>query len=528
MTLIRHRLGRLSLLITASVLALGLFAAPALASRAYTLNYDTNSFSVIDTATNQVVGTPVEVGAGPYSNAITPNGKFMYVENRSDKDVVVVDLQTGQVVGSPIPLTGSPSVLAISPDGTTAYVGDETNSEVDVISTQTNQQVAAPISLGGVPWGVSFAPDGKTAYVADDTNNAVEVIDTQTKQVVGAPIPVGEEPINVAFTPNGAFAYVTNEGSNDVSVIDTQTKQVVATIPVGKSPWEVAISQDGAKAYVTNYADNSVSVIDTQTKQVVGAPIPTGEEPYEVAFTPDGKTAYVTNYSGQSVTVIDAQTDQVKTTIPVEGGPWQIAIAPDQSPTASFTVSAATAGQATHFNGAASSDPDGLVSSFNWSFGDGKTATTTKAAVSHKYAKAKTFSPTLTVTDNEGCSGSLVFTGRTAYCNSGAATAAKRVKVKAPNNFKFGKLTKNAGNGTAKLKVKVPFAGKLILSGKTVRGAKLSAGKAKTLTLKILPKAALKKKLASGHSAKVKIKVKFSPTGGKPRTKGKALTLVMR
>jgi YVTN family beta-propeller protein len=527
MLITRSRLGRLTFLISASVLALGLLAAPALASRAYTLNYDTDSFSVIDTATNQVVGTPVEVGDGPYTNAITPNGKFMYVGNANSEDVVVVDLQTGQLVGSPIPLGGSPGVLAISPDGTTVYVTNETNAEVDVISTQTNQLVAPSIPLGGEPWGIAFAPDGKTAYVTDMENGTVHVIDTQTKQVVGTPIRVGEEPINVAFTPNGAFAYVTNEGSNSVSVIDTQTRQVVATIPVGESPWEVAISPNGAKAYVANLSDDSVSVIDTGTRQVVGSPIPTGEGPYEVAFTPDGKTAYVTNYNGQSVTVIDAATNQVKTTIPVEGGPWQIAIAPDQSPVASFTVSAATAGKAARFNGSASSDPDGLISSFNWSFGDGKTAVSTTPSTSHKYTKAKTFSPTLAVTDNEGCSASMVFTGRTAYC-SGAPLASKKVKVKAPNNFKFGKLTKNPGNGSAKLKVKVPYAGKLSLSGKTVRSAKLKVGKAKTLTLKILPKAKLKKTLASAHSAKTKIRVKFSPTGGKARTKGKTLTLVLR
>jgi YVTN family beta-propeller protein len=516
------------LLISASVLALGLLAAPALASRAYTLNYDTGTFSEIDTATNQVVGTPVEVGSGPYSNAITPNGKFMYVGNASAKDVVVVDLQTGQLVGSPILLGGSPGVLAISPDGTTVYVTDATNGEVDVISTQTNQLVAPPISLGGEPWGVAFAPDGKTAYVTNEGSNSVSVIDTQTHQVVGVPIQVGEEPINIAFTPNGAFAYVTNEGPSNVSVIDTQTRQVVATIPVGEGPWEVAIAPNGTKAYVTNYAADSVSVIDTQTRQVVGSPIPTGDEPYEVAFTPDGKAAYVANYKGQSVTVIDAATNQVKTTIPVEGGPWQIAIAPDQSPAASFTVGAATAGKAAKFNGGASSDPDGSISAFNWSFGDGKTATSTTPSVSHKYAKAKTFSPTLTVTDNEGCSGSSVFTGRTAYCNTGAGTAGKKVKVKAPNNFKFGKLTKNPGNGTAKLKVKVPYSGKLSLSGKSVSGGTLKAGKAKTLTLKIQPKAKLKKMLASTHRAKTKIRVKFSPTGGKARTKGKTLTLVLR
>jgi YVTN family beta-propeller protein len=524
---LRLRLGRLPLLLFASVLTLGLLAAPAFATKAYTLNYKTGSFSVIDTATNQVLGTPVEVGAGPYTNAITPNGRFMYVGNQTDEDVVVVDLQAGKLVGSPILLGGRPGVVAISPDGTTAYVTDESNEEVDVISTQTNQLVGSPISLGGKPWGISFAPDGKTAYVTDITNNTVHVIDTQTRQVVGEPIPVGEEPINIAFTPNGAFAYVTNEESNSVSVIDTQTRQVVATISVGESPWEVAISPNGARAYVSNYKANSVSVIDTQTKQVVGSPIPTGEEPYEVAFTPDGKTAYVTNYEGESVTVIDAQTNQVKTTIPVAGGPWQIAIVPDQSPVASFTVGAATAGKAASFNGSASSDPDGSISSFGWSFGDGIAATSTTPNVSHKYKKAKTYSTTLTATDNEGCSASMIFTGRTAYC-SGAAVAGVMVKVKAPNNFKFGKLVKNAGNGTAKLEVKVPYAGKLSLSGKAVRSATLKAGKAKTLTLKILPKTSLTKTLVSSHSAKVKVRVKFSPTGGKPRTKSKVLRLILR
>lgn len=72
----------------------------------------------------------------------------------------------------------------------------------------------------------------------------------------------------------------------------------------------------------------------------------------------------------------------------------------------------------------------------------------------------------------------MVFTGRTAYCNGGAL-ASTAVKVKAPNDFKFGKLVKNPGNGTAKLKVEVPYAGKLSLSGKTVLSTKLKSRQGK-------------------------------------------------
>ena len=46
------------------------------------------------------------------------------------------------------------------------------------------------------------------------------------------------------------------------------------------------------------------------------------------------------------------------------------------------------------------SDPDGSISAFNWSFGDG--GTSTMPAVSHDYQTAGTFTARVTVTDNLG------------------------------------------------------------------------------------------------------------------------------
>ena len=52
------------------------------------------------------------------------------------------------------------------------------------------------------------------------------------------------------------------------------------------------------------------------------------------------------------------------------------------------------------FDGTASSDPDGHVTSYAWDFGDG--LTDTGATPSHTYAQAGTYTYTLTVTDNRG------------------------------------------------------------------------------------------------------------------------------
>ncbi len=525
---------RVPLIAALALLALALLAPQALARYVYTGNYDSNTVSIIDTATNQVVGNPIPVGESPSTLAVTPNGKTLYVGDESDDNLRAIDTQTNQVLTT-LPLTyegvdQEASVIAISPDGKTAYVASYGLEGILVIDTQTNQIVGSPILIGGKPWGVAFSPDGSIAYATNLDKEEVEIIDTATRQIVGA-IPVGEDPINLVFSPDGKTVYVANEEGNTVSVIDTASRQVVGSpIPVGDEPWGLALTPNGSRLYVSNKNDDTVTVIDAQTRQVVGAPIPTGDEPFELAATPDGKFVYVANYQGETegrgVTVINTQTNQT-TDVNVQGGPWQVAIVPDQSPIPSFTTKASKKKPLQIGFTSTTVDPDGSVASFNWTFGDGTTALNGGPAPTHTYRKAGKFTVGLTAIDNEGCSVNMVFTGRTAFC-SGAAPAAQSITVKAPNNFKFGKLIRNTKTGTAKLKVKAPYAGKLTLTGKKVKTVKRSAKKAATVTLNIRPKPKAKKQLAKAGSAKVRIKVKFTPTGGKARTKGKTVKLIKR
>jgi PKD repeat protein len=66
-------------------------------------------------------------------------------------------------------------------------------------------------------------------------------------------------------------------------------------------------------------------------------------------------------------------------------------------PVASFTNSASNL--ALSVNAAASTDPDGTITSYAWDFGD--TGTATGITASHSYAAAGTYAVTLTVTDNQ-------------------------------------------------------------------------------------------------------------------------------
>ena len=76
----------------------------------------------------------------------------------------------------------------------------------------------------------------------------------------------------------------------------------------------------------------------------------------------------------------------------------------NQPPVASFTSSVVN--MVGSFDGSASTDTDGTVASYSWNFGDGSAAGT-GAKPSHTYVSAGTFQVTLTVTDNQGATGSV-------------------------------------------------------------------------------------------------------------------------
>jgi len=74
----------------------------------------------------------------------------------------------------------------------------------------------------------------------------------------------------------------------------------------------------------------------------------------------------------------------------------------NRAPVAIFTESAETVytGEVIHFNATQSYDPDGVVVSYFWNFGDGTNST--GATVDHSYSDDGTYTVTLTITDDDG------------------------------------------------------------------------------------------------------------------------------
>ena len=214
------------------------------------------------------------------------------------------------------------------------------------------------------------------------------------------------------------------------------------------------------------------------------------------------------------------------------------------------TTTACEAGEQTVFDANTSSDTDGTAARFDWDFGDGQTANDACLIPSHIYGSAGTFTVTLTVTDNEGCSTTVVYTGQTASCNgSAAARTTQQVtvadtppepKLSGKKSQKLGKSVKVevtgdqacTAEGSGKLVVEAKKSGKAALKGKKFKLTKaskdLAANQKGTLKLKLPKKAqkAAKSSLKGKGKVSAKLTVAASDDAGNQTEAKRTVKLV--
>jgi len=250
-------------------------------------------------------------------------------------------------------------------------------------------------------------------------------------------VPAGTHPVGVGVSPDGGSIYVADEGEKgagvvfqyDVTPSGALSPKSPATVAAGSNAYGVLVSPDGKSVYVAN-ENSTVSQYDVGASGVLAPKAPASFSVAGglagMAISPDGRSAYLANPGTNMISQYDVGTSgalTLKSPATVAGGefPGAIALTPDQGPIASFSASASPAGSQSSFNGSASSDPDGGVARYDWSFGDGTSAPNAGPTPSHAYAAPGIYTVMLRATDNEGCSAAELFTGQTAYCNASPA-----------------------------------------------------------------------------------------------------------
>ncbi|OJU81741.1 MAG: hypothetical protein BGO10_07590 [Chlamydia sp. 32-24] len=389
----------------------------------------------LDTQTSAV---PINTTMRPYSLAITPDGLALIVAEQgfaNDGSIEFlyptdplsnIDLNFGSLV---------PFAVAITPDGTRAFAtayNSTTSTALLIGLNVATRAVTGFFGMNNQSFGIAITPDGATAYVTQ-----AGAIDGYSVANPGGPLtsitlPVGASPVGIAITPDGTYAYVTDSLNAAVYQVNLATSVVnTISLPVGTTPDRIAITPNGAVAYVANTSSNTAYAISIPSNTVT--PITLASSQGGVAAHPNSQIVYFTDLANQRIAVVDVATNTLIGFIVIPNFPSAIAIAPDQAPTAAFTVVPAIAGMSTDFT-STSTSPVGSIASYTWDFGDGTIVTVTTPTISHVYATDGNYNVTLTVTNTQGTSTTQTFTGQTVSNNGGPSATTSQIVTILPVN----------------------------------------------------------------------------------------------
>jgi YVTN family beta-propeller protein len=246
-----------------------------------------NSVTLIDTATNKVIGV-VYVGRSPHEAFFTANGRELWVTVRGENYVSVID-PTRLTETKRIELANGPGMTMFGPDGKYAFVCSSFTPELAVIEVASHKIVKRLPQVSPFSPNIAVTPENDEMWITLKDVGKVQIYSAKPPFEQKAVLDTGPitNHVNFANNRNGKFAYVTIGGTNEVKAFRRgATPELVAAIPVGELPHGIWPSGDGSRVYVALENGEHCAAIDTATNKVI-ANIPIGQTTQALVYVPN-------------------------------------------------------------------------------------------------------------------------------------------------------------------------------------------------------------------------------------------------
>lgn len=272
--------------------------------------------------------TKIAVGRMPHQMAVSPDGKYVAVNNRMANTTSIIDpIELKEIVR--IPVGKQPHGITFSADGRTLFVGHERDNYIAKIATGTWTSTAI---MTGVPQHVLTINPMKSSELWFTVTNSSEsdvlrVVDLGTKEITK--IKVGDVH-DAYFTPDGSEVWSSSSGfldkpSDRMVIYDPVQKKVKQEIHfTGRYPFHTLKPlQDGmyypeasGMMVLSDHLGPSLLWVDWRERHIV-AETKLGQQPFHSTYDPEGGRLLVTTNVDGMVNVIDYKTHAVIQKVPV-------------------------------------------------------------------------------------------------------------------------------------------------------------------------------------------------------------------
>lgn len=332
--------------------------------RVYTADQVSNTVSVIDPSTNQLLGqlrvgserlaplpSPAFVLGALYGGEInvhglgfSPDHRLLNVVSTTTNAVTIVETATNRVRGT-VYVGRNPHEGFFTPDGRELWVSVRGANYVSVIDPVRMREVRRVITAPG-PSMIVFRPDGRIAFVNHSFTAELDVVDVASGHVLTRVPVVSPFSPDLVMTQDGAQVWMTHKDVGKVTVVNARTFVVEGVIETGPITNHVTMAGPGGGtrvggasagdfAYVTVCTENAVKVY--RRDRTLVRTIPTGACPHGIWASGDGTKVYVGLQQGDGVDVIDTRTNAVVAKIPMGQSPQALVYVPDAVPSGAGT-----------------------------------------------------------------------------------------------------------------------------------------------------------------------------------------------
>ncbi len=246
-----------------------------------------NSVTFLDTATNKVKGV-VYIGRSPHEAFFTPDGRELWATVRGEDYVSIIDPVKMKETRR-VQTANGPGMVLFRPDGRYAFVTSSFTPELDVVDTTTYKVIARVPQVSPFSPNLAVSQDGQEVWFTLKDSGKTQVMSAIPPFHVLATLATGPISNHVALVENanGKFAYVTVGEENVVKVYRRGSKpEWVASIPTGDLPHGIWQSGDGTRVYVGLENQDAVVAIDTLSNTAI-ATILIGQQPQALVYVPN-------------------------------------------------------------------------------------------------------------------------------------------------------------------------------------------------------------------------------------------------
>lgn len=300
--------------------------------RVFVASESTDQVWVLEAAPGQpfALVTKIPVGRFPHQVAVSPDGKYVAVNDRLANATSIIDPVALKEIAR-IGVGKQPHGITFSADGKTLYVAHERDVYIQPIETGTWKPL--PAILVGVPQHIltmNAAHPNELWFTVTNSNESdhLRVVDLTTRQVTKVKV---NDVHDAYFTPDGSEMWSSSSGfiskpSDRMVIYDLLTKTVKQEIHfAGHYPFHTLKPLQDGMYFPT---DTSVMVLSDHTapgllwvdwlaRRIVDETTFDGQQPFHSTYDPEGDRLLVTTNLDGMVNVVDMTTHKVVQKIPV-------------------------------------------------------------------------------------------------------------------------------------------------------------------------------------------------------------------